>query len=157
MHKSEVSHLAVHEHQRPHICAEEASGICKRVKRIHDPVKIVVPCAEVEFPIPPDIKMKSIRAQQKKHRHRPNTIERHQQTNINRRHYFSIDRHWTRIRAEGVRCVWKSFWWRNHHTIIQDWGIEEEELEKEEKDQGRFSVIIDSLLLRWCQEIQSAQ
>ncbi|KAH0898806.1 hypothetical protein HID58_048374, partial [Brassica napus] len=28
----------------------------KRVKTIHDPVKIVVPCAvfEVEFPIPPD-------------------------------------------------------------------------------------------------------
>ncbi|KAH0883930.1 hypothetical protein HID58_060026 [Brassica napus] len=43
--------------ERPHICTEEASGICKRVKRIHDPVKIVVPCAEVEFPIPPDISM----------------------------------------------------------------------------------------------------
>ncbi|KAH0879362.1 hypothetical protein HID58_066756, partial [Brassica napus] len=52
----EASHPAVHEHQRPPICAEEAAGFHKRVKMIHDPVKIVVPCAvfEVEFPIPPD-------------------------------------------------------------------------------------------------------
>ncbi|WZZ88589.1 hypothetical protein YC2023_117168 [Brassica napus] len=36
--------------------AKEAVGFLKRVKRIHDPVKFVVPCAvvEVEFPIPPD-------------------------------------------------------------------------------------------------------
>ncbi|KAH0939168.1 hypothetical protein HID58_006629, partial [Brassica napus] len=42
--------------QKPPICAEEGVGICKRVKRIHDPVKIMVPCAvfEVESPIPPD-------------------------------------------------------------------------------------------------------
>ncbi|KAH0939096.1 hypothetical protein HID58_006557, partial [Brassica napus] len=42
--------------QKPPICAEEAVGICKRVKRIHDHVKIMVPCAlfEVESPIPPD-------------------------------------------------------------------------------------------------------
>ncbi|KAH0862687.1 hypothetical protein HID58_079898, partial [Brassica napus] len=42
--------------EEPPICAEEAAGIRKRVKRIHDPVKIVVPFAvvEVEFPIPPD-------------------------------------------------------------------------------------------------------
>ncbi|KAF3537949.1 hypothetical protein F2Q69_00021799 [Brassica cretica] len=35
---------------------EEADGFHKRVKRIHDPVKFVVPCAvfEVESPIPPD-------------------------------------------------------------------------------------------------------
>ncbi|KAF3570112.1 hypothetical protein F2Q69_00058927 [Brassica cretica] len=47
---------AVHKHQRLPICAEGAVGFHKRVKRIHDPVKIVVPCAvfEVEFPIPPD-------------------------------------------------------------------------------------------------------
>ncbi|KAH0859029.1 hypothetical protein HID58_087290, partial [Brassica napus] len=56
MHKSEASHLVVHEHQRPPICAEEAVGVHKRVKRIHDHVKIVVPCAvfDVEFPIHPD-------------------------------------------------------------------------------------------------------
>ncbi|KAG5410940.1 hypothetical protein IGI04_007259 [Brassica rapa subsp. trilocularis] len=56
MHMSKTSHLAVPEHLRPPICAEEAVGICKRVKRIHDPVKIMVPCAvfEVESPIPPD-------------------------------------------------------------------------------------------------------
>ncbi|KAH0939054.1 hypothetical protein HID58_006515, partial [Brassica napus] len=45
--------------QKPPICAEEAVGICKRVKRIHDPVKIMVPCAvfEAESPIPPDKSM----------------------------------------------------------------------------------------------------
>ncbi|KAF2537879.1 hypothetical protein F2Q70_00004532 [Brassica cretica] len=56
MYMSKASHHAVHEHQRPPICAEEDDGFHKRVKRIHDPVKIVVPCVvfEVEFPIPPD-------------------------------------------------------------------------------------------------------
>ncbi|KAH0893124.1 hypothetical protein HID58_055553, partial [Brassica napus] len=53
---SMASHPDVHEHQRPPISAEEAVGFHKRVKRIHDPVKIVVPFAvvELEFPIPPD-------------------------------------------------------------------------------------------------------
>ncbi|KAF2575890.1 hypothetical protein F2Q70_00004333 [Brassica cretica] len=56
MQKSKASHPAVHEHQRPPICAEEAVGFHKRPKMIHEPVKIVVPCAifVVEFPIPPD-------------------------------------------------------------------------------------------------------
>ncbi|KAF3498949.1 hypothetical protein DY000_02053288 [Brassica cretica] len=38
---------------------KKADGFHKRVKRIHDPVKFVVPCAvvEVEFPIPPDRSM----------------------------------------------------------------------------------------------------
>ncbi|WZZ16204.1 hypothetical protein YC2023_109293 [Brassica napus] len=56
MHMSKTSHIDVPEHLRPPICAEEAVGICKRVKKIHDPVKIMVPCAvfEVESPIPPD-------------------------------------------------------------------------------------------------------
>ncbi|KAJ4875982.1 Uncharacterized protein Rs2_41000 [Raphanus sativus] len=55
IHKSETSYLAVPEHLRP-ICGEEAVGICKRVKRIHDPVKIMVPCTVVkaESPIPPE-------------------------------------------------------------------------------------------------------
>ncbi|KAF2546726.1 hypothetical protein F2Q70_00021797 [Brassica cretica] len=44
---------------RPPIWTEEASRFQKRVKRIHDPVKIVVPCAvfEAETPIPPDRSM----------------------------------------------------------------------------------------------------
>ncbi|KAF2605627.1 hypothetical protein F2Q70_00026147 [Brassica cretica] len=56
MYMSKASHLAVPKHQRPPIWTEEAAGLHKRVKRIHDPAKIVVPCAviEVEFPIPPD-------------------------------------------------------------------------------------------------------
>ncbi|WZY99931.1 hypothetical protein YC2023_072260 [Brassica napus] len=56
MHMSKTSHIEVPEHLRPPICAEEAVGICKRVKRIHDPVKIMVQCAvfEVESPTPPD-------------------------------------------------------------------------------------------------------
>ncbi|KAF3485186.1 hypothetical protein F2Q69_00053756 [Brassica cretica] len=51
-----ASHPAVHGHQRPPICAQEGARFHKRVKKIHDPVKIVVPCVvfEVEFPIPPD-------------------------------------------------------------------------------------------------------
>nr|VDD60935.1 unnamed protein product [Brassica oleracea] len=56
MHKPESSHLAFPEHLRPPICEEDAVGIHKRVKMIHDPVKFVVPCAvvDVEFPIPLD-------------------------------------------------------------------------------------------------------
>ncbi|KAF3559789.1 hypothetical protein F2Q69_00013363 [Brassica cretica] len=52
MHKSETSHFSVPKHQRP--C--EAVGIHKRVKRIHDPVKFVVPCFvfEDESSIPPE-------------------------------------------------------------------------------------------------------
>ncbi|KAF3573114.1 hypothetical protein F2Q69_00058964 [Brassica cretica] len=59
MYMSKASHPAVHEHQRPPICVEEDVEFHKRVKRIHDPVKIVVPCAlvKVEFPIPPDRSM----------------------------------------------------------------------------------------------------
>ncbi|KAG5400092.1 hypothetical protein IGI04_014699 [Brassica rapa subsp. trilocularis] len=55
-HTSGASHLALPENLRPPLCEEEAVGICKRVKRIHDPVKIMVPCAvfEVESPISPD-------------------------------------------------------------------------------------------------------
>ncbi|KAF2567860.1 hypothetical protein F2Q68_00026720 [Brassica cretica] len=56
---SKASHLVVPKHQRPPIWTEEAAGFHKRVKRIHDPVKIVVPGAvfEAEFPIPPDRSM----------------------------------------------------------------------------------------------------
>uniref|UniRef100_A0A0D2ZX11 Uncharacterized protein n=1 Tax=Brassica oleracea var. oleracea TaxID=109376 RepID=A0A0D2ZX11_BRAOL len=56
MYMSKASHLAVPKHQRPPIWTEEAAGFHKRVKRIHDPVKTVVPCAvfEAESPIPPD-------------------------------------------------------------------------------------------------------
>ncbi|KAF2595718.1 hypothetical protein F2Q68_00008677 [Brassica cretica] len=59
MYMSKVSHLAVPKHQRPPIWREEDAGFHKRVKRIHDPVKIVVPCAvfEAESPIPPDRSM----------------------------------------------------------------------------------------------------
>nr|VDD09862.1 unnamed protein product [Brassica oleracea] len=59
VHQSEASHLVVHGHLRPPICAVKAAGFHKRVKRINDPVKFVVPCAvvEVEFPIPPDKSM----------------------------------------------------------------------------------------------------
>ncbi|KAH0879860.1 hypothetical protein HID58_067254, partial [Brassica napus] len=58
-HLIEASHLAVPKHQRPPFWTEEAVGFHKRVKRIHDPMKIVVPCAvfEAESPIPPDRSM----------------------------------------------------------------------------------------------------
>ena len=40
MYKSKASHLDVPEHLKPPICIEEAAGFHKRVKRIHDPMKI---------------------------------------------------------------------------------------------------------------------
>ena len=56
MYISKASHLAVLKHQRPPIWTKEAVGFHKRVKTIHDPGKIVVPCDvfEAESPIPPD-------------------------------------------------------------------------------------------------------
>ncbi|KAF2563463.1 hypothetical protein F2Q70_00016123 [Brassica cretica] len=56
VHESEASHNSDSKHLRPLICSEEADGFHKRLKRIHDPVKIVISCdvVEVEFPIPPD-------------------------------------------------------------------------------------------------------
>ncbi|KAF2602651.1 hypothetical protein F2Q70_00026148 [Brassica cretica] len=59
VHESEASRNDDYKHLRPLTCAEEAVGLHKRVKRIHDPVKIVVPCpvVEVESPIPPDRSM----------------------------------------------------------------------------------------------------
>ncbi|KAF2563466.1 hypothetical protein F2Q70_00016120 [Brassica cretica] len=54
--ETEASRNADSKHLRPLTCAEEAAGLHKRVKGIHDPVRILVPCAvvEVESPIPPD-------------------------------------------------------------------------------------------------------
>ena len=49
MYMSKASHLVVPKHQRPRIWTEKAAGFHKRVKRIHDPVKIVIPCAVVEL------------------------------------------------------------------------------------------------------------
>ncbi|KAF3591977.1 hypothetical protein DY000_02021031 [Brassica cretica] len=59
MYMSKASHLAVPKNQRPPIWTVEAAGFHKRVKRIHDPVKIVVPCVvfEAESSIPPDRSM----------------------------------------------------------------------------------------------------
>ncbi|KAF3543778.1 hypothetical protein DY000_02007938 [Brassica cretica] len=59
VHESKASHNADSKHLRPLICAEEVVGFHKKVKRIHDPVKFVVPCAvfEAESPIPPDRSM----------------------------------------------------------------------------------------------------
>ncbi|KAF3555997.1 hypothetical protein F2Q69_00013822 [Brassica cretica] len=59
VHESEASRNDDYKHLRPLTCAEEVVGLHKRVKRIHDPVKIVVPCpvVEVESPIPPDRSM----------------------------------------------------------------------------------------------------
>ncbi|KAF3519031.1 hypothetical protein DY000_02058644 [Brassica cretica] len=51
MHEYEASHLAVHEHLRPHICTEEAVGFHKRVKKIHDPVKSRRWCKKHHFGI----------------------------------------------------------------------------------------------------------
>ncbi|KAF2535474.1 hypothetical protein F2Q68_00020610 [Brassica cretica] len=55
MYMSKASHLVVPKNHRPPSWTKEAVGFHKRVKRIHDPVKVVVPCTvfEVESPIPP--------------------------------------------------------------------------------------------------------
>ncbi|KAF2583056.1 hypothetical protein F2Q68_00005424 [Brassica cretica] len=55
MYMSKSSHLAVPNHQRAAIWTKESAWFHKRVKKIHDPVKIVVPCAvfDTESPIPP--------------------------------------------------------------------------------------------------------
>ncbi|KAF3556263.1 hypothetical protein F2Q69_00013243 [Brassica cretica] len=59
MYMSKASHLAVPKHHRPPIWAEEPAGFHKRVKRIHDSMKIVAPCAvfEAESPILPNRSM----------------------------------------------------------------------------------------------------
>ncbi|KAF3540264.1 hypothetical protein F2Q69_00023778 [Brassica cretica] len=59
MYMSKASHVVVPKHQRPPFWTEEAAGFHKRVKRIHDPMKIVVPCVvfEAESLIPPDRSM----------------------------------------------------------------------------------------------------
>uniref|UniRef100_A0A0D3BTE4 Uncharacterized protein n=1 Tax=Brassica oleracea var. oleracea TaxID=109376 RepID=A0A0D3BTE4_BRAOL len=59
MYMSKASHLDVPKHQRTPIWTEEAAGFHKRVKRIHDHVKIMVPYAvfEAESPIPQDRSM----------------------------------------------------------------------------------------------------
>ncbi|KAF3597459.1 hypothetical protein DY000_02021704 [Brassica cretica] len=56
VHESEASCNVDSKHLRPLIWTEQADEFHKRVKRIHDPVKFVVPCAifEVDSPIPPD-------------------------------------------------------------------------------------------------------
>ncbi|CDY61173.1 BnaC06g07390D [Brassica napus] len=56
MDKSKASHLAVPEHLKSTIYAEKADGFHKRVKKIHDLVKLMIPCtlSEDEFPILPD-------------------------------------------------------------------------------------------------------
>ncbi|KAF2532226.1 hypothetical protein F2Q70_00029403 [Brassica cretica] len=59
MYMSNVSHLVVPKYQRPPVWIEEAAEFHKRVKRIHDLMKIVVPCAvfKAESSIPPDRSM----------------------------------------------------------------------------------------------------
>ncbi|KAG5399960.1 hypothetical protein IGI04_014567 [Brassica rapa subsp. trilocularis] len=138
MYMSKASHPAVHEHQRPQLCAEEAVGFHKKVKMIHDPVKIVVPCAvfEVEFSIPPDkvVHLSSyvevlddhqhVEASQRVLRSRDEvdkgpteatsidtdripSNDTNKPVSINTT--ISQSKDTGRIRAEGVRCVWKYF------------------------------------------------
>ncbi|KAH0857175.1 hypothetical protein HID58_085436, partial [Brassica napus] len=52
-----ASRNADSKHLRPLICAEEAVGFHKSVKRIHDLVKFVVPCVVFKAEFPPDRSM----------------------------------------------------------------------------------------------------
>uniref|UniRef100_A0A0D3BH42 Uncharacterized protein n=1 Tax=Brassica oleracea var. oleracea TaxID=109376 RepID=A0A0D3BH42_BRAOL len=137
MHKSEASHPAVPKHQRPPIWTEEAVGFHKRVKRIHDPVKIVVSCDvfEAESPIPPDRSMQfssynevlddhqHVEASQRGLQFRDEvdkgpaeaaSVDTDQIPSNDINKPASIDATTSpsidtgRIRAEGVRYVWKS-------------------------------------------------
>ncbi|KAG5400036.1 hypothetical protein IGI04_014643 [Brassica rapa subsp. trilocularis] len=154
------------------IWTEEGTGFHKRVKRIHDPVKTVVPCTvfEAESPIPPDRSMQfsshikvlddhqHVEASQRGLRFRDEVdkdpaeaalIDTDQIPSNDINKPASID-------TTSSPSIDTRSGWRNHHAIRQVWGKEEEELEEEKKDQGEFSVFIDSSLLRWCQETQSA-
>nr|VDD45265.1 unnamed protein product [Brassica oleracea] len=139
MYMSKASHLAVPKHQRPPFWTEEAVGFHKRVKRIHDPMKIGFHalCLKLNLLfhlIEVCSTALTLGAQQKHHR---STLTGYHRTTSTSRHRSTLPllhRHWTRIRAEGVRCVWKSYGWRYHHAIRQVWGKEEEEMEEGKKD-----------------------
>ena len=166
---------------------EEAAEFHKRVKRIHDPVKIVVPCAvvEVESPIPPDWSMQlspyirvlddplHAEASQRGLRFRDEvdkgpaeaiSIDTDQIPSNDINKPASIDANPSPSIDSGRVSEQKEFNvcgnLRDVNTTMRSdksWGKEEEELEEEKKDQGWSSGIIDPSLLRLCQKIQSAQ
>ncbi|KAL0655552.1 hypothetical protein Bca4012_076136 [Brassica carinata] len=115
MYLSRASHLAIPKHQRLPIWTEEAVGFHKRVKRIHDPVKTVGSCAvfEAESPIPPDRSIQfcshievlddhqHVEASKRGLRFRDEVDKGlTEATSVDTDH---VARHWTHIRAEGVR------------------------------------------------------
>ncbi|KAF3568747.1 hypothetical protein DY000_02014878 [Brassica cretica] len=185
---SKASHLDVPKHQRPPIWTEEAAEFHKRVKRIHDPVKIVVPCAvsEVEFPIPPDkgVHLNSyievlddhqhIEASQRGLRfrdevdkglaatryHRTTSHMQYRTTSTSRHRLTLPLLHRSTLGAYQSRrssmCV-EIFLMEKPPRDQTSLGERRGEIGRREKGPRRFSVIIDSSLLRWCQEIQSAQ
>ncbi|KAG5388457.1 hypothetical protein IGI04_029998 [Brassica rapa subsp. trilocularis] len=164
---------------------KEADGFHKRVKMIHDPVKFGVPCTvvEVEFPLTPDkgahlspyVEVlddhQHIEASQRGLRFRDEvdkdpteaaSVDTDRIPLNDTKTPASIDITTSPSNDTGCISEQKEFDVREnlrryHHAIRQVWGKEEEEFEKEKVDQGRSSVIIDPSLLRWCQEIHSAQ
>ncbi|KAF3556223.1 hypothetical protein F2Q69_00014061 [Brassica cretica] len=186
MYMSKASHLAVPKHQRTPIWTEEAAGFHKRVKRIHDPRKTVVPCTvfEAESPIPPDRSMQissyievlddhqHVEASQRGLRFRyevdkgpaeaasidtdriqSNHTNKLESTDATTSPSINTERVSSRRSLMCVEILGMEIPPRDQTSA----GKEEEELEEEKKDQGRSSGIIDPSLLRWCQEIQSAQ
>ena len=162
---SKTSHIDVPEHLRPPICAEEAVGICKRVKSIHDPVKIMVPCAvfEVESPIPPDkgVYLSSyievlddqhhVEAYQRGLRFRDEVdegpagspssdISKSELIDTNTSSSIDTDQISsidTRREPEQneYELCGNIFLWRYHHAFRQVWGKEVEELKEEKENQ----------------------
>ncbi|KAJ4889369.1 Uncharacterized protein Rs2_29117 [Raphanus sativus] len=133
------------------------------MKRIHDPVKIVVPCTvvEAESPIPPDkgIHLDSYNGVFNDHQHVvASQREMRCRTKVNKgiREAASIDvEHTPSIDIEHV-SEHKEFDMCGYifdgdtTTRSDKSGKEEEKLEEEETNKERFSVTIDSSLPIWC-------
>nr|VDD54200.1 unnamed protein product [Brassica oleracea] len=160
MHKSETSHLAVHEHLRPPTCAEEATRFHKRVK-IHVPMKIVVPCAvfKVEFPIPPDrtVHLGSYNGLFDDHMYAVASQRGLRCTGeVDKSSIPSIDI--GRVTEQNKFEVCRNLF--DGGTTTQSnksGGKKRKNWKKRKRIKGGSSVIIDSSLLRWCQEVHSAQ
>ncbi|KAF3576165.1 hypothetical protein DY000_02031209 [Brassica cretica] len=153
-------------HPRSSIDTHQAVGFHKRVKRIHDPVKIVIPCAvvEVEFPIPPDrfdkgpTEAASIDTDQIPSNDTTDAISNgiNKPVSIDTTTSPSIDTGRISEKKEFDVCGNRI---DGETTTRSDksGGKKRRNWKKRKRTNRRFSAIIDPSLLRWCQEIHSAQ
>ncbi|KAF2606765.1 hypothetical protein F2Q68_00044157 [Brassica cretica] len=170
VHESEASRNVDSKHLRPLIWTEEATEFHKRVKRIHDPVKFVVPCAHVEA------SQRGLRFRDEVDNgpaepvsiatDRIPSIDTNKQASIDTTTSPSIDTtpspliDTTTSSSLDTRRVSE----QRSSMCVEILGMEipprdQTSLgeEEEKKDQGWSSGIIDPSLLILCKEIQSAQ